>query len=44
VVGSVFSLILAIHYGFSAVLYFGVGLYVLALILMAHPAWRRVGA
>ena len=41
VVGSIVSLILAIHFGFSLVLYFGVGLYVLSWLLMWHPAWRR---
>lgn len=40
VVGSIFSLILAIHAGFTAVVWFCVALYVLALIVLTHRAWR----
>ena len=40
VVGSIFALILAIHLGFSAVLFFGAGLYLLALIFIRHRVWR----
>ncbi len=40
VIGSILSLILAIHFGFSVVLFFVVGLYLVCLVLMRHGAWR----
>jgi hypothetical protein len=44
VVGSIFALILAIHLGFSAVLFFGAGLYLLALLFIRHRAWHTDAA
>jgi len=40
VIGSILSLVLAIHLGFSVVLCVGVGCYLTGLLVIRHPVWR----
>jgi spermidine synthase len=40
VIGSIVSLVLAIHLGFSVVLYLGAGLYLTGLLVIRHRVWR----